>query len=98
MIMILTTTTHHQPPPPWPYLCIYCTPGQTKVRPPGTRRGFLWQHPDTTIASLGPQVWNPQVILSCLLLAGGALATGPPLRREEAVMELKLELALELEV
>ena len=35
-----------------------------------------WQHgdsPDTTMASLGPQVWKPQVILltSCFLLACG---------------------------
>ena len=28
-----------------PYLWTYCIPGQTKALPPGTNRGFRWQHP-----------------------------------------------------
>ena len=67
---------------------MYWTPGHTKVRPPGTRRGFLWQQPDTTMASLGPQVWKPQVILDCLLLLlGGAVLSGDvaPLERRGRV-------------
>lgn len=27
------------------YLCTYCIPGHTKARPPGTKSGFVWQHP-----------------------------------------------------
>ena len=41
------------------YLWTYWIPGQTKARPPGTKSGFRWQHPEKLEYTVVVFRWNP---------------------------------------